>query len=64
MLGKSLRKTGLWEKEDFLKRVQEKLVPGVELVRDKLSKKYPEARRFIEQTYPSELERAALASGD
>ncbi len=64
VLGKSLRKTGLWKSENFLQRVQEKLLPGIERVRDKLINKFPKARRFVEETHPLELERAALAFGD
>jgi hypothetical protein len=57
VLGKALHKTGLLESGDFLKSARA-LVPGIEKVRDKLSRLYPEVKQFLKD-YSSELERGA-----
>lgn len=54
VLGEALRKTGLLESENFLKRARA-LVPGIEKVRDELVRCYPNAKEFLRQ-YNSELE--------
>jgi hypothetical protein len=51
----------LWDVDHFLRRVREHVVPGVQQVRDALIERYPEARRFIKETYPQELQAAAEA---
>lgn len=58
-LGQALRKTDLWNSDNFLQRVREELVPGVERVKDELLQRYPDARNFLEFTYPTELKIAA-----
>jgi hypothetical protein len=57
VLGKALREIGLFEPAEFLKRARG-LVPGVEKVRDELSRRYPEARQFLKD-YGSDLEQGA-----
>lgn len=62
-LGRALRRTSLWDAEAFLLRIREELVPAVERVRDELFRRFPEARRFVEITYPEELNQAAEGLG-
>lgn len=59
ILGEALVKSGLWERQSFLGRVREELVPAVERVRDELFKRYPDAKSFVEVEYPTELQAAA-----
>lgn len=54
-LGEVLRRSGLLNADEFLLRVKEELVPGVEKVRDEIFRKYPAAREFIEKGYASGL---------
>jgi hypothetical protein len=46
ILGKAMRETGLKNLKAFLLRVVEQLAPGVERVRDEITKRYPEAETF------------------
>lgn len=62
-IGRALRRTGLWDAEAFLLRIREELVPAVEKVRNEIFRRFPEARRFVEITYPEELNRAAEGVG-
>ena len=41
-----MRETGLKNLKAFLLRVVEQLAPGVERVRDEITKRYPEAETF------------------
>lgn len=58
VLGKAIRETGLSNLKTFLLRVVEDLAPGVERVRDELTKRYPEAEAFVKVTHPTEFEKA------
>jgi hypothetical protein len=58
-LGKALRETDLFEPEAFLQRVRDELVPVLKEFVMKLTRRYPEARQFVEG-YASELEQVAI----
>ncbi len=60
ILGTALRAAGLIDSERLLRRVKEELVPGVEKVRDELTRLHPFVEKFVKETYPLELERAML----
>jgi hypothetical protein len=57
ILGKAIRETGLKNLKSFLRRVADQLAPGVERVRDEITKRYPEAETFVKVTYPTEFEK-------
>lgn len=54
-LGEALRKTGMWDSDDFLLRVRQELVPGVERVRDELFKRFPGVKEFVETIYGEDV---------
>lgn len=59
-LGRALERTGIGAEEQFLSRVRDELVPGVERVRDKILEAHPEARDFITTGYPQALQQGAI----
>jgi hypothetical protein len=62
VLGRALRRTGLWDTTSFLRRVREDLVPSVSKVRDALLVRFPAARQFVEGGYLAEIENGASSS--
>ena len=61
VLGRALRRTGLWDTDSFLRRVREDLVPSVSKVRDALFVRFPDARGFVEGGYLAEIESGAAS---
>lgn len=59
ILGRALRRTGLWDAQTFLRRVREDLVPAVERSRDALLARFPDARAFVAGGYLADLEASA-----
>jgi hypothetical protein len=57
-LGKAIKETGMSDLEQFLKRIQKELLPGVENTRDELTRRYPTVEEFVNMTYPLDLEKA------
>lgn len=62
-LAAALCRTGLWERDNFLLRVREQIVPGVEKVRDEIFRRYPVAREFAVSMYGEEIKRTARGMG-
>ena len=59
-LGNALKQTGLSDLPRFLKRIQAEVLPGVEKVRDILTNRYPDVKKFVTETYPLEIEAASF----
>lgn len=58
-LGKATKRCGMVAQAEFLLRLREHLVPGVERLRDELFRLYPEARRFVTEIYGNDFKRGA-----
>jgi hypothetical protein len=62
-LATALCRTGLWDRDNFLLRVREQVVPGAEKVRDEIFQRYPQAREFAISAYGDEIVRTIRKMG-